>query len=492
MQKPNIMKKLTTFVLALALSISLLPTTAYAENDNYDGTGTGQSSATQLKENGASVTRQFIRMYVIETEHGHNYTEAVDVILGANPSGYYTLQDIRPDLQVARVTPSVTSVERQSNNLGIPNPILWTGNNFVSNAAEFKEWMMTPDGNNVLNIEKVIQYYFGEDVLDLFKDTTTEKALIIENGWYHGVFDGMNYQGWKFYGTAKDWVQMQADQGLVNGGFTRSLDNGTGQTALMLAYPILGIDTDFPIYSNITHDVFSTHGYGLHVYYNDLGGQTTCDEPQMPTPHASAQESSGKVTIVKSYRVKDSNGNMEHVATTSRSNLNGNIQIENEAGWNVVGWRASSTVNTGVTSVPWNAPSDQGEGNKAQKVNIKPNHCLYVLLEKTEENPVVLDDYEYKISQSRITKRISMSNPDNPNGILEKIVNTEFTWKIDGHVFCGGPVITNTKNTRGTYDSYGQMGTIAYIVGAEGDCGCLAVYKLKPRDTGRCYFFACF
>ena len=31
-----------------------------------------------------------------------------------------------------------------------------------------------------------------------------------------------------------------------------------------------------------------------------------------------------------------------------------------------------------------------------------------------------------------------MSNPDNPNGILEKIVNTQFTWTIDGHHECEG------------------------------------------------------
>ena len=79
-----------------------------------------------------------------------------------------------------------------------------------------------------------------------------------------------------------------------------------------------------------------------------------------------------------------------------------------------------------------------GTGKVAKNVKVPTGGTLYVLLEKIEENPVVLDDYEYKISQSRITKRISMSNPDNPNGILEKIVNTQFTWTIDGHHECEG------------------------------------------------------
>lgn len=58
----------------------------------------------------------------------------------------------------------------------------------------------------------------------------------------------------------------------------------------------------------------------------------------------------------------------------------------------------------------------------------------------------------------------------------------EYTWyDYDGdgygHVFCGGPVINRTKTKKGEYDSWGQQGTIAYIVGAEGDCA-----KNNPTD----------
>jgi len=439
MQTHKIFKRLTTFIVALALTMSLLPTTAYATED-YNGDEHGNQDVHSGYINGASASKQFIRMYVTEPEHGAAITQAVDVVMGSLPSSFITAQGLRSDLQITRITPNITSVTRYTNDLGIPQPFSYSGGSFIANGAKLKEWMMSDSGSGTgsKNIENVIKTYFGEDVLDMFKDTTSEKVLVIEPGWWHGIYDGREYLGDTYYGTAKDWVQMQKYLGLANGGAMKDLDNSVGQTCLILARPILGINTEYPVMSNITHDIFADHGYGLHTFSNLLGGQTTCDEPQQPSPHNPPTESNGKVTIVKSYRVKDSNNNYEHVATTYTSNLDGNIQIENETGWNVVGWRASTTTNTGVTSVPWNAPSDQGEGNKAQKVNIKPNNCLYVLLEKVEEEPEELGDYDYIISQSRITKKISMSAPVSSNGTLQGIVDKEFKWKIAAHPECQG------------------------------------------------------
>lgn len=486
MKKHKMLKSLTAFILTVLLSLIMIPSQiVYAD---YDGGGTGNEGVSGGYIEGASVSKQAVRVYVIK-EDGTAITQAVDLFFGSQQSGNY-MNGHELGYAVTKLVDlsHISSIAKGTAPSGMPTPFKFTGGSFIGNGSALNTWAMSPNGNGGYNIEDLILSVWGQDILDLFKDTSEVYYLCLEPIVWHGLYIGKTYTGVNFYGTAKDWMLLYMDLGIGTNTYMKSLDCAILQTCMMLDYPILGQDTNFTKYSNLTQLDVQTTGYGVHVYSNQLGGQTTCDEPQQPSPHNPPTESNGKVTIVKSYRIKDSNNNYEHVATTYTSNLDGNIQIENEQGWNVVGWRASSTTNTGVTSVPWNAPSDQGEGNKAQKVNIKPNHCLYVLLEKTEENPVVLDDYEYKISQSRITKRISMSNPDNPNGILEKIVDTEFTWTIDGHPECQGHHChgCSCPGHYETCDACGGSGGTD-----EAPCGsCGGSGEVEVENTERCYFFA--
>ncbi|MBP3799927.1 MAG: hypothetical protein ILA19_02980 [Bacilli bacterium] len=483
MQKHGIVQKFTAFLLAVTLSLIMIPSQiVYAD---YNGGGTGGSGVNNGYIDGASASKSFLRCYVIEPEHGIPYTQAVDVFYGSVPSGYVNGQEFN-GYQITRIT---SIQDRKSAPDGLPKPYLYNGGSFIGNGAAIKSWMMDDNSHGEKNIDVFIQSCFGSDVLDLFKDTTTEKFLVIEPGWWHGVYQGKNYTGAGFIGTSKDWLLLYHDLELPNGGVMKDLDNTVGQTCMMLERPILGINCEYPVYSNINATILADHGYGVHTFSNLLSGQTTCDEPSQPSPHDPPDESNGKVTIVKSYRVKDSNGNMEHVATTSRSNLDGNIQIENEQGWNVVGWRASATTNTGVVGAPtWNAPSDQGEGNKAQKVNIKPNNCLYVLLEKVEEEEEELGDYDYIISQSRITKKISMSAPVSSNGTLQGIVDKEFKWSIAAHPECQGHSCHGCS-CAGHYETCDACGGSGGT--DEAPCGsCGGSGEVEVENTERCYFFA--
>ena len=487
MQTRKIFKKLITFVTTIALTISLLPITAYATED-YNGDEHGNEGVHSGYINGASASKQFIRMYVTEPEHGAAITQAVDVVMGSLPSSFITAQGLRSDLQITRITPNITSVTRYSNDLGIPTPFKYSGGSFIANGANLKEWMMSDSGDGSLNIEDVIKYYFGEEVLDMFKDTTSEKVLVIEPGWWHGIYDGREYLGDTYYGTAKDWVQMQEYLGLANGGVMKDLDNTVGQTCLILARPILGINTEYPVYSNITHDIFADHGYGLHTFSNQLGGQTTCDEPQQPTPHASAQESSGKCKIVKTYRIKDSNNNYEDKGTYVREEVDGNIQIENENGWNVVGWASSRTFNSNPGYNPWAPPQELGTGKVAQNVKVPTGGTLYVLLEKVEEDEEELGDYDYIISQSRITKKISMSAPVSSNGTLQGITDKEFKWSIAAHPECQGHSCHGCS-CPGHYETCGACGGSGGT--DEAPCGsCGGSGEVEVENTERCYFFA--
>lgn len=489
MKKHRILKSLITFVLALALSITLLPSQFVyaADGGNYDGSGTGSEGVSGGYIEGASASKQAVRVYVIK-EDGTAITQAVDLFFGSQQSGnYMNGQELGYAVTKLVDLSHISSITKNTAPSGMPTPFKFTGGSFIANGSALNTWAMTPNGAGALNIDELIFDVWGQDILDLFKDTSEVYYLCLEPIVWHGLYIGKTYTGVNFYDTAKDWMLLYMDLGIGTNTYMKSLDCAILQTCMMLDYPILGQDTNFTLYSNITQSVVQTTGYGVHVYSNQLGGQTTCDEPQQPSPHNPPTESNGKVTIVKSYRIKDSNNNYEHVATTYTSNLDGNIQIENEQGWNVVGWRASTTTNTGVVGAPtWNAPSDQGEGNKAQKVNIKPNNCLYVLLEKIEEEPEELGDYDYIISQSRITKKISMSAPVSSNGTLQGILNKEFKWKIAAHPECQGHSCHGCR-CPGHYETCdacgGSGGTDEAPCGSCGGSG-------EVENTERCYFFA--
>ncbi len=189
--------------------------------------------------------------------------------------------------------------------------------------------------------------------------------------------------------------------------------------------------------------ILGNNGVAMLIIHANTTAQTTCDEPLIPSPHDPPKESDGKITIVKSYREKI-NGEEKHVATTSRSNLGTQIIIENEQTYQVIGWKTSTTTNTNITSTPWNPPgSVVQQGTTPKSVTLDPQEtCLYVLLEKVEEEPPEEEDYNYLLSESSITRTVWFSNPDhnklgnmnNPEWIYEH----KFNWASPATPYCEG------------------------------------------------------
>lgn len=186
--------------------------------------------------------------------------------------------------------------------------------------------------------------------------------------------------------------------------------------------------------------ILGNNGVAMLIIHANTTAQTTCDEPLIPSPHDPPKESDGKITIVKSYREKI-NGEEKHVATTSRSNLGTQIIIENEQTYQVVGWKTSTTTNTGITSTPWNPPgSVVQQGTTPKSVTLQPTEtCLYVLLEKVEEEPPEEEPWNYNLTQSQITRRVWFSEPDNPLTNMSgdyKIDTKPFRWIANAHDGC--------------------------------------------------------
>ena len=440
MKKHKTLKNLTAFILTILLTIMFIPTQYIyaADGGPYDGSGTGSEGVSGGYIEGASASKQAVRVYVIK-EDGTAITQAVDLFFGAQPSSnYYNGQDFGYAVTKLVDLSHISSITKGTVPSGMPTPFKYTGGSFIGNGSALNTWAMTPNGEGALNIDELIFDVWGQDILDLFKDKSEVYYLCLEPIVWHGIYVGKTYTGKNFYGTAKDWMLLYMDLGIGTNTYMKSLDCAILQTCMMLEYPILGQDTNFTLYSNITQSVVQTTGYGVHVYSNQLGGQTTADEPQMPTPHASAQESNGKCKIVKTYRIKDSNNNYQDAGTYVREEVDGNIQIENETGWNVVGWASSRTFNSNPGYNPWAPPQELGTGKIAQNVKVPTGGTLYVLLEKVEEEEEELGDYDYIISQSRITKKISMSAPVSSNGTLKGILDKEFKWSIAAHPECQG------------------------------------------------------
>lgn len=193
-------------------------------------------------------------------------------------------------------------------------------------------------------------------------------------------------------------------------------------------------------------DVFN-YGVAMMVISATNPLQTTADESQIPTPHPAPVESTGTFSIIKNYRTKDTTTNtLTDDGCFTTSNLSNQITIENERDYQVVGWRITDSTSTSVSSINWNPPgSVQTQGTTPTSVTIEtPYKTLYLLLEKTEDPPPQEpQDYNYKLTQSSITRRINFTTPDHRLS-MPHIENHNFKWIIPAHqTSCPGHTFTD-------------------------------------------------
>ena len=188
----------------------------------------------------------------------------------------------------------------------------------------------------------------------------------------------------------------------------------------------------------LSESELDNHGLAMFVIKAKDSAQTTADESKIPTPHAPAKESDGTFSIVKSYRTKEGS-TLKDDGTFSIQYIGSDITIESEQKYQVVGWKVTSTTSTSISSINWNPPgSTQAQGTTASTVTIQdPYKCLYVLLEKTETPPPEppAEPYNYKLTESSITRRVHFSNLDNPLSNMNNpyIYNHTFKWIIPAH-----------------------------------------------------------
>lgn len=195
--------------------------------------------------------------------------------------------------------------------------------------------------------------------------------------------------------------------------------------------------------ASILNDRYTTGMLAMLARTNDDGSstQTTCNEPEQPAPHDPPNESTGTYTIIKTYRDRNSITNqLVHVDTTHRSNVHNQILIEDESEYTVVAWKIASQQNLSIQGPTWESSVPghiQESGTDTGLVECDPTHkYLYVLLEKGNGTL----NANYNLSQSQLTRHITINNPDNPtvNGTtMVNLSSLSFNWTIGAHTRTG-------------------------------------------------------
>lgn len=156
-------------------------------------------------------------------------------------------------------------------------------------------------------------------------------------------------------------------------------------------------------------------------------GQSTCDEPLQPAPHPAPDESTGTTTIIKNYRTHNiTTGTYTDDGKYKKESIASNIIIEDETDYLVVAWKTSSSTAL-IDSVPWSVPgtiTKSGTGAGAADLTGANEKTLYVLLEKKIIEPTEPTEYDFRLEQSQITKRVSFTESATTSIMLTHI----FKW----------------------------------------------------------------
>ena len=427
--------KLLMFMVAIVLSITAIhqlqkPITTYADNAGGEGEGGGSAE----DSGGASEGKCGFRMYVVDY-NGNLKSKVIDLV-SASPSYHGNAVTTRIG--------GGSATERWQMPPDMPRPYFHSGT-FIGNGQAVKQWMRSKGDNGKQHIMNIIATYLGDDVAALFEDKSVEHYLVLESIAFHNIYTGNSATtntGSCFYGTFYNWMELYSKLGLPDGGYTKQLDNNVLARCLELEYDQPNLGLSFPATGDlVTMANLGNQGFGIQLYSNlDQSGTHTWDYPKGDTP-AQAPPSNGKMNIVKNYRTETAPNTYTDDGCFTRTLTDSTIMIEDEETYTVVAWKITNTTST-IDSITWNPPGTVAEEGKTPKtVTIKkPSTTLYVLLQKTELEAPEVEDADYTLAESQITRAISLKTDDENDKILQ---DKKFKWNFGSLATCPG----HTYNT---------------------------------------------
>lgn len=167
----------------------------------------------------------------------------------------------------------------------------------------------------------------------------------------------------------------------------------------------------------------------IHTYWEPNG---TPGNTEPPTTGLT----DGECTIKKLYYTEKLNadGTVETEATDyhhyTQTLTTSYISIDTEEGYELEGWKTDGSNSSLTTKAQFDSISATHSGTSAQEINLDEDageKYIYVLLKKTEINPPEPTDYDFRLEQSQITKRVTFLESSGTAN-TSSLVAHAFTW----------------------------------------------------------------
>ena len=313
---------------------------------------------------------------------------------------------------------------------------------------EVKEFLLS-EGNEGKKAYDIVKVLWGEE--EATKWNQRERVLVFEPVYWNMVYEnGVGTGIWQC-GTANWWGEYQHVNGInaddVGDKWINKYTNNLYAHCVQfeIGIPSIGITAGYPT-GLVTNTEMANKGlgYGIGVVWNDNNSIHTYWEvngsPGDPEPRDGKE---GLCNIVKGYyeenlttgaKVPVGEGIYTEELVTNQ------IVISNEPGFELVEWRISDTTSSSLDPTNWVPPGNTTSPSTTPTTVqlISPQSCVYVLLKRSYEEPSEDIDYNFKITESQITRRVHFSKPD-VQGTMPKIQDYKFLFQNPAHTIeCGG------------------------------------------------------
>lgn len=168
----------------------------------------------------------------------------------------------------------------------------------------------------------------------------------------------------------------------------------------------------------------------LHTYDESKGTPGNTETP------SEENGTSGECTIKKLYYTQElaSDGTILTEAKDyhpyTQNSTTAYISIDTESGYEIEGWKTSTTNTALNTKEQFNSITPTHKGTSSQEILLDQDtgeKYLYILYKKTEVNPNPSQPYDFQLQQSQITKRVTFLDGTGPAN-TSSLFTHNFTW----------------------------------------------------------------
>ena len=169
-------------------------------------------------------------------------------------------------------------------------------------------------------------------------------------------------------------------------------------------------------------------------------------------------------TILSDGTVDESASKDYHFYT--QRNTSNYISIDEEEGYEIEGWRRTSRDTAFTNLSHWEGLNNSGQlGQGAGVIRLQnpvTQKYLYVLYKKTVVDNTPLEDWDFQLLESQITKRVSFTESTTTSALL----TNQFKWKSVAHT----PTSCNSHGGYGHHLNCSTVWDTAPVTGVEHEC----------------------